>query len=75
MSTNLFVDVDDSANTVKKKVREAQISQYNYILVIGEKEEAAKTVHVRLRDDGTVIGAMSVDDLLERMGGDLATFK
>ena len=58
-----------------KKVREAQISQYNYILVIGEKEEEAKTVHVRLRDDGTVIGAMSVDDLLERMGGDLATFK
>ena len=72
---NIYVDVDDSANTVKKKVREAQISQYNYILVIGEKEEVANTVHVRLRDDGKVVGSMSVDGLLERLQADKAAFK
>ena len=29
----LRVDVDDSSSTVNRKVREAQLSKYNYILV------------------------------------------
>ena len=46
-----------------------------YILVIGEKEEVANTVQVRLRDDGKVVGSMSVDGLLERLQADKAAFK
>ena len=45
-----FVDVDDSDNTVPKKIRAAQIKQYNYIVVVGQKEVDAKTVNVRYRD-------------------------
>ncbi len=33
------------------QVREAQLAQYNYILVVGEAEQAAKTVNVRTRDN------------------------
>jgi threonyl-tRNA synthetase len=34
----LLVDVDTSDRTMQKKVREAQLSQYNYIFVIGDQE-------------------------------------
>ena len=46
-----FIDVDDSSRTLKKKVREAQLSQYNYVLIVGPKEVEDKTVTVRARDD------------------------
>eukprot|EP00960_Hanusia_phi_P038443 753428-Hanusia_phi.AAC.3 len=31
-------DVDDSDNTLKKKIRQNQLMQYNYILVVGKEE-------------------------------------
>jgi len=42
-------DVDDSTNSLKKKVREGQLAQYNYILVVGETEETNGSVAVRNR--------------------------
>ena len=33
------------------QVREAQLAQYNYILVVGEAEKEACTVNVRTRDN------------------------
>jgi threonyl-tRNA synthetase len=45
-----YVDVDDSSRTLNKKVREAQVSQYNLIFVVGEKEAEATSVSVRVRD-------------------------
>jgi threonyl-tRNA synthetase len=38
----LHVDVDNSDRTMQKKVREAQLSQYNYILVVGEQEKVRR---------------------------------
>ena len=59
-----FVDVDDSTRTLNKKVREGQVAQYNYILVVGEKEVQSDSVAVRTRDiDGAKV--MSSDDLLD----------
>jgi len=46
-----FVDLDDSHRTLNKMVREAQLAQYNYILVVGKEEEANGTVNVRTRDN------------------------
>jgi len=43
-------DTDDS-NTMNKKVRNAQIAQYNFIFVVGEKEKSNETVNVRTRDN------------------------
>lgn len=39
----LHVDVDSSDRTMQKKVREAQLAQYNYILVVGEQEKVRRT--------------------------------
>jgi threonyl-tRNA synthetase len=40
----LHVDVDLSGRKMQKKVREAQLAQYNYILVVGEQEMVRKGV-------------------------------
>ena len=57
------MDVDDSTRTLNKKVREGQVAQYNFILVVGEKEIEAKSVAVRTRDkEGAKV--MTVDDLM-----------
>jgi threonyl-tRNA synthetase len=58
-----YVDVDDSSRTFNKKVREAQVAQYNYILVVGQQEMEANTVNVRTREN-EVQGVISIDDLL-----------
>jgi threonyl-tRNA synthetase len=44
-------------------VREAQLAQYNFILVVGAQEMADGTVNVRTRDNA-VHGTKSVDDLI-----------
>jgi threonyl-tRNA synthetase len=40
-----FVEVDDSSRTLNKKVREAQVAQFNFILVVGQQEMDAKVCH------------------------------
>jgi len=45
------VDCDQTDRKMQKKVREAQLSQYNYILVVGEEEAKNGTVNVRTRDN------------------------
>uniref|UniRef100_A0A8D8R2L8 threonine--tRNA ligase n=1 Tax=Cacopsylla melanoneura TaxID=428564 RepID=A0A8D8R2L8_9HEMI len=57
----------DSSDTLNKKIRNAQISQYNFIMVVGEKERNASTVNVRTRDN-IVHGEFSVDDVITRFG-------
>jgi len=63
-----YVDVDDSTRTLNKKVREAQVAQYNFILVVGQQEMEAKSVNVRTRDN-EVQGTISVVELLEKFKG------
>lgn len=40
-----------SGDTLAKKVRQAQFSRYNFVLIVGEDEMANGTVSVRLRDE------------------------
>merc|ERR1719343_725037 len=50
-AAGFHADVDDSTNSLKKKVREGQLAQYNYILVVGETEEENDSVAVRNRNN------------------------
>ena len=56
-------EVDTSDRKMQKKVREAQLSQFNYILVVGEQEKASNTVNVRTRDN-VVHGAYQLPDFV-----------
>ncbi|MBW2987083.1 threonine--tRNA ligase [Candidatus Woesearchaeota archaeon] len=57
----LRVIVDDKTDTMSKKIRNAQIQQINYILVVGDKELENKTVNVRTRE-GEVLGEKNPND-------------
>ncbi|KAG0246482.1 hypothetical protein B0O80DRAFT_416070 [Mortierella sp. GBAus27b] len=46
-----FADVDSSDATLNKKIRNAELSQYNFIFVVGAEEEGSESVNVRSRDD------------------------
>ncbi|XP_047197350.1 threonine--tRNA ligase 1, cytoplasmic [Hippoglossus stenolepis] len=59
------VDLDPSC-TLNKKIRNAQLAQYNFILVVGEKEKMSNTVNVRTRDN-KVHGERSVEECIERL--------
>lgn len=69
-----YVDVDTSDRTIQKKVREAQMAQYNYILVVGEAEVSSGQVSVRVRSkpDHEV---MTVDGLLTHFKDLVASFQ
>lgn len=47
-----MADIDlDPGCTLNKKIRNAQLAQYNFILVVGEKEKISGTVNIRTRDN------------------------
>lgn len=47
----LHVEVDDSGETLNKKIRTAELGQWNFTLVVGDSEERERSVNVRNRDD------------------------
>lgn len=60
-------DVDvDHGDTLNKKIRNAQLAQYNFILVVGDKERTANTVNVRTRDNN-VHGEFSIEETIQRL--------
>lgn len=61
-----YADVDTSKNTFQKKVRNAQLAQYNFQLVVGETEMTNGSVNIRNREN-QVEGEMKVDDFLEKV--------
>eukprot|EP01080_Neovahlkampfia_damariscottae_P000388 gene388-6802_t len=62
ISGDYFIDVDTSDHTLNKKIREAQLLQYNFIIIVGEKEKENKTINVRTRE-GVIKGEMTVNQL------------
>jgi threonyl-tRNA synthetase len=61
----LRAEVDDSRETLNKKVRAAQLEKVPYVLVVGDKEEEAGTVAVRDRA-GTEKRGASLEEFVER---------
>jgi len=55
----------DAGDTMNKKIRNAQLAQFNIILVVGEKEKTAGTVNVRTRDN-KVHGEKTIDYVIEK---------
>eukprot|EP01038_Epipyxis_sp_PR26KG_P010213 gene10213-13741_t len=69
-----YVDVDDSSRTLNKKVREAQLAQYNFILVVGQQELDEKSVNIRTREN-EVQGTLTLSDLINKLKGLVAEYK
>uniref|UniRef100_A0A8C5EK36 threonine--tRNA ligase n=1 Tax=Gouania willdenowi TaxID=441366 RepID=A0A8C5EK36_GOUWI len=54
---------DDQSGTLNKKIRSAQLAQYNYIFVVGDKECESGTVSVRSRG-GKQLGRRPTEEVL-----------
>ncbi len=67
------VEVDDRAEKIGYKIREAQLQKVPYMLIVGDKEQEAGEVGVRNRKDGDV-GAMKLEDFVEKIDEEIKTF-
>jgi threonyl-tRNA synthetase len=65
-------DVDESNETLGKKIREAKGWKIPYTLVIGDAEVAAKTATLESRDNGK-IGALAIDEIISKLKTEIET--
>lgn len=63
--SGIRVTLDDRAEKVGYKIREAQLKKVPYMLIVGEKEVESGTVSVRSRKDGD-LGAMKIDEFISK---------
>lgn len=64
-AAGLRAEVDDRSERMQAKIRDAQLQKVPYMLIVGDREQAAGTVAVRLRT-GEDLGAMSLEAFLGR---------
>jgi len=70
-AAGLRVETDLAADKLGAKVRRAQMEKIPTMLVVGEKDMAARVVSPRMRD-GQQLPAMPLDDLLKRLTAEAA---
>ncbi len=60
------VEADDRSESVGKKIRDAELGRYPYMLVVGDREQEAGKVAVRSHEEGE-LGAMPMATFAERV--------
>ena len=66
-STLMRIEIDNSDETMEKKIRNAELAKIPYMLIVGSREEkAGDEVSVRLRD-GEDLGVMKIEEFKERV--------
>ncbi|MEK7479138.1 MAG: threonine--tRNA ligase, partial [Patescibacteria group bacterium] len=63
---SIRAEMGNANETIGKRIREAETQKIPYVLVVGEKEEAAKTVSVRKRGQGD-LGAKELNLFLNEI--------
>ena len=58
--------IDNRNETIGKKIRDAQLSKFPYMLIVGEKEATENTVSVRNRVDGDT-GSLTLETFVEKI--------
>ncbi len=64
------VEIDGAAESVGKKIRNAELEKVPYIFVMGDKEIEAGSVAVRKRSEGD-LGVKSIREALEILGSEM----
>jgi threonyl-tRNA synthetase len=67
---DIRVHLDDRPETIQYKIRDAQMEQVPYMLVIGDKEMENNVVAVRHRQGGQV-GTMKFEEFLEKIKSEI----
>ncbi|MGE5637567.1 MAG: threonine--tRNA ligase, partial [Chloroflexota bacterium] len=58
------VDIDDSSNTLQKRIREAETEWVPYVVVIGQKEIESGVLAVRVREEKGKVENLKLDELV-----------
>ena len=65
-NADLKVELDDRAEKIGYKIREAQTQKIPYMLIVGAKEVETNTVSIRKRSEGE-IGSLSIEDTIAKI--------
>jgi threonyl-tRNA synthetase len=71
-AAGLRAELDNSKDRMQAKIRRAQLQKVPYMLIIGEKEQAADSVAVRERS-GEDLGAVPLDAFIARAAQEVAS--
>jgi len=71
-AASIRAELDLSDNRMNAKIRNAQLQKVPYMLVVGDKEQEAGAVAVRLRTNAN-LGPMPLADLIARMQNEIQT--
>jgi threonyl-tRNA synthetase len=63
------VEVDDRSQSVGKKIRDAELGRYPYMLVVGDREAEKGAVSVRSHEEGE-LGQLPVEEFAARLGAE-----
>ena len=62
LSNNIkWTEIDDSSDTLQKKIANSEVLHWNYIIVIGKKELSNNTINVR------GLGELSIKDFVNKL--------
>jgi threonyl-tRNA synthetase len=66
------VDVDERTESVGRKIRDAELQKYPYMLVLGDREAEGREVAVRRHREGD-LGSFALSDFVARVAEETAT--
>lgn len=66
-SENIRAEIDNSGESLAKKVHGAKMEKVPYLAIIGDKELEEKQITLESRDNGGKVGAFSVENLLSKI--------
>lgn len=67
---NIRVEIDESSESINKKVRTAQINQINYIIVLGDTELEQDQLSIRTRE-GQMLDKMNLDTFIQKLKNEI----
>jgi threonyl-tRNA synthetase len=65
-AAGIRVELDERSESVGKKIRDAELGRYPYMLVVGDREQEADAIAVRSHEEGE-LGAMPVAEFAARV--------
>jgi threonyl-tRNA synthetase len=65
-SQEMRAELNDQDDKIGAKIRQARLGRVPYMLIIGEREQASRTVAVRSREEGD-LGSMDLSAAVEKL--------
>ena len=68
------IELDNRNESIGKKVREASIDRFNYMITVGENEAKEKMIAVKTRDEKEIV-KMKVEEFIEKLNAEIESKK